>query len=84
MYFATISTYNGYAQLLTKTVGVPLHGGVDTFPSGDIAWTGGDSYNTSIMSPSANGCYHPMEQIRLERFKISAYSPGCNQDDLSP
>jgi len=49
---------------LTKKVDVLLHGGVYTFPSGDIAWTGGDPYDTSIMSPAANGCYHLMEPDR--------------------
>ena len=58
-----------------RKVEVPTHGGVDTFSTGDIAWTGGNPYDSKITSPAANGCYRPMEPDKACKVEDKCLQP---------
>jgi len=60
--------------VVKRKVGIPQHGRVNTFPSGDIAWTGGNPYNTNITT-AANSHYRPMELDKPAMLKTSVYNP---------
>jgi len=60
---------------VARTAVVPRCGGLDTISAVDIAWTGGDPYDTNVVAPAANGCCRPLIQTRPGRLKTSV----CNQ-----
>ncbi len=60
---------------IKKKVEVPACGGVDTFPSGDIVWTGGNPYDSNITSPAANGCYRSMEPEKARKVEDKCLLP---------
>jgi len=71
-------------KAIPKKVDVPLQGGVNTFQSGDIAWTGGDPYDNSIKSPAANGCYCPMEPDKAQKVEDKCLQPLVESRCLKP
>ncbi len=36
-------------------------GGLDTISRVDVVWTGGNSYDGSVVAPTANGCYRSID-----------------------
>jgi len=71
-------------KLLTKKVEVLLCRGVDKFLSGDIAWTGGDPYDTTITNLAANGCYCPMELDKAWKVEDKCLQPLVESRHLKP
>jgi len=69
---------------VTRKVDVPTRGGVDTFPAGDIAWTGGDPYDKTINNPAANGCYRPMEPDKARKVEDKCLQPLPESRRLKP
>jgi len=69
---------------IKKKVEVPARGGVDTFPSGDIAWTGGNPYDNNVTSPAANGCYRPMELDKAHKIEDKCLLPLPETRQLAP
>ena len=67
-----------------KKVEVPAHRGVDMFPSGDIAWTGGNPYDNNITSPAANGWYRPMEPDKAHKIEDKCLLPLPETRQLAP
>ncbi len=55
--------------VMKRKAGMPQCGGVNTFTSEDIAWTGGNPYDSNIMIPAANGCYRPMELDKAQKVE---------------
>jgi len=69
---------------IARRVDVSLCGEVDIFPSGDIAWTGDDPYDTSILSPAANGCYHPIEPDKAQKIEDKCLQPLVESRHFKP
>ena len=69
---------------VTRKVEVPARGGVDTFPTGDIAWTGGNPYDKNVTSPAANGCYRPMEPDKARKVEDKCLQPLPETRRLAP
>jgi len=53
----------------------PLHGGIDNFTASDIAWTGGNPYDSTINDPAVNGCYHPIEPDKIRKAEHKCVQP---------
>jgi len=67
-----------------RKVVLPQHGGVNTFPNGDIAWTGGNPYDTKLTSPAANGCYRLMEPDKAWKVEDKCLQPLPEARMLNP
>jgi len=53
----------------------PLCGGMDNFTASDIAWTGGNPYDSTINDPAVNGCYHPIEPDKIRKAEHKCVQP---------
>ncbi len=67
-----------------RKVIMPKQGGIDTFTTRDIAWTGGNPYDNNITSPAANSCYRPMELDKAHKVEDKCiFNPYQRQEALA-
>jgi len=56
------------ATVKHKAVG-PLCGRINSFTAGGIAYTGGNSYDSTMTGPAANSCYCPIEPDKVRKVE---------------
>jgi len=52
----------------------PRHGGLDTILGVDVAWTGENQYDGSVVAPTVIGSYRLIDQTKPGRLKTSVCS----------
>jgi len=71
-------------KVIKRKVNVPTRGGVDEFNSGEIAWTGGNPYDNTVVGPAANGCYRPIEPDKARKVEDKCVQPLPEARRLKP
>ncbi len=60
----------------------PRHGNLDMISAVDIAWTGGNPYDTSIAAPAANECYRPIDPDMARKVEDKCVQPSPEAREL--